>query len=217
MLLDLSDTVDADPDTQRKRAPAWLRDTHRFLPIVPQFLLTGNIDDQYILNIDNEDQRFYLPEALWAMLEVNGFDALLLFDRFAYFEVFRPTPKAIDAVWAAAQPQLWSRERYEKRQIELQRPPSQASGQPNPGDGRASGRHETEEDKLNQEFWEYGRFVQVVQDLPNTLRNIAMCGEAKVAVLINHASRLLMNSQQISEGEAAFFGSMLKLANENNP
>ena len=211
----LDDATSQLPSDLIGETPAWLRDIHRFLPIVPQFLLTGNINDQYLIKQDGFDQGHFLPQALWFLLKQNGFDALLLYDRFDYFQTYEPTPEAVDAVWRAAQPELPDRITYEQNLANQ------------PGGGHAAGSRalgsdnskpsESDEEKRSREFWEEGRFLQGINDLPTTLRNIVTCDTAKVAVLVMQASRLLLNSQQISASEGALFGALWKLANDTNP
>jgi ATP-dependent Clp protease ATP-binding subunit ClpB len=206
-----------------EHAPVWLRDIHRFLPVVPQFLLTGNINDQYLVEekalVEGKkvDRSMFMADALWFMLEANDFDALLLFDRFDCFEVYAPTPAAMEAVWRAAKPSVKSWQQYQE---EYNIPEKDGKAREHGAEESQSGRehgHLSEEEEINRQFWEEGKFKQTLQELPDTLRNIVTCETARVAVLIRQASRLLLNSQQLSQDEGELFGAMWKLANGLDP
>jgi energy-coupling factor transporter ATP-binding protein EcfA2 len=79
-------------------APAWLRDVGQFLSVKPQFVLSGNIFDQYVLPHAGGVDRRTLTETLWSLLEIHGFDALLVYDRFEDFQVYPPVEAKIKLV-----------------------------------------------------------------------------------------------------------------------
>jgi ATP-dependent Clp protease ATP-binding subunit ClpB len=87
------------------QAPAWMRDIAQFLSVKPQFVLSGNIFDDFALPHADGVYLRSLPEALWSMLEVHGFDALLVYDRFDYFTTYpAKSPAAVAAVREASRP-----------------------------------------------------------------------------------------------------------------
>ncbi|MCP4565918.1 MAG: ATP-dependent Clp protease ATP-binding subunit [Bosea sp.] len=79
-------------------APAWLRDVGQFLSVKPQFVLSGNIFDHYVLPHAGGVYIRTLTETLWSLLEINGFDALLVYDRFENFQVYPPFDAKIELV-----------------------------------------------------------------------------------------------------------------------
>ena len=60
--------------------PTWLRDIDAVLSVTPQFVLSGNIRDRYLLPVEDRPIVDSVPEALHAMLLVAGFDTTLVFD-----------------------------------------------------------------------------------------------------------------------------------------
>ncbi|GAB6037549.1 AAA family ATPase [Fundidesulfovibrio butyratiphilus] len=83
------------------QSPVWLQDIARFLPIRPQFVLTGNINDFYLVPCQNGFAPLSLRDALWTLLEVNGFQAMITYDRFDNFGVHPATREAVQAARAA--------------------------------------------------------------------------------------------------------------------
>jgi hypothetical protein len=203
-----SDGEDAPDWLADKDTPAWLRDIHRFLAVVPQFLLTGNVNDQYLIRRAGFDQPLDLVNALWAVLELNGFDALVRFDPFSGFKVHRPSKAVRQAVWTAARPpEVQSREQWE-------------AAPTNPGAGEGADGYEDREARarrLTREFWLGDTFQVSPADLPEILSRIVACESAKVAVLVEQASRLVLNSQQTNEREVALFGALRRLASDAAP
>ena len=62
-------------------APKWLRDLLRLLPIRPQFVLSGNVGDRFLLQDDSGSYKIRdLHECLWAMLSPLGYAFLVRYD-----------------------------------------------------------------------------------------------------------------------------------------
>jgi hypothetical protein len=83
-------------------APVWLQDIARFMPIRSQFVLSGNIQDFYLIPGQSGFVPLSLKDALWTLLEVSGFHALLTYDRFDNFQIYPPTKEAVQAVRGAS-------------------------------------------------------------------------------------------------------------------
>lgn len=62
-------------------SPKWLRDLLRLLPIRPQFVLSGNVGDRFLLQDDSGVYKIRdLHECLWAMLSPLGYTFLVRYD-----------------------------------------------------------------------------------------------------------------------------------------
>ena len=232
---DIPDYEDADapqrpPQRQRPprsdidKAPAWLRDIDRFLPVAPLFLLTGNIHDRYLITSpDGTDEDYDLAAALWFVLERNGFDALLIYDRFDSFEVYPQTGEATQAAWRVLTrafdsprekrlgPRLLSAEEF---QTYLENDNGTSDSASDASSKTPSlNRHDVE---TNRQFWVEGKIRVLLRDVPEILRFVSSSEEPQIAVLIKQGARLLLNSKHINEDENNFFGAMWKLANTSH-
>ncbi len=58
----------------------WIGDLERLLPIRSQFVVSGNIRDSFLVNLDSGPALVPLLRALWACLSRQGFQCLLVFD-----------------------------------------------------------------------------------------------------------------------------------------
>ena len=81
-------------------APIWLQDIARFLPIRSQFVLTGNIHDFYLIPGQSGFVPLCLKDALWALLEASGYQAMLIYDRFDSFQAYPQTQEAVSTIRA---------------------------------------------------------------------------------------------------------------------
>ncbi len=81
------------------RWPTWLRDIDAVLSVTPQFVLSGNIRDRYLLPVEDRPIVDSVPEALHAMLLVAGFDTTLVFDPVDGYRVLAEAGD--DAGWVA--------------------------------------------------------------------------------------------------------------------
>lgn len=62
-------------------APKWLRDLLRLLPIRPQFVLSGNVGDRFLLQDDSGSYKIRdLHECLWTMLSPLGYSFIVRYD-----------------------------------------------------------------------------------------------------------------------------------------
>ena len=76
------------------QAPAWLRDISRFLAIRPQFVLNGNINDYVLMPAQgNMAVPVTLKDAVNSLLEVCGYEYLLCYDPFDFFQIYAPSPE----------------------------------------------------------------------------------------------------------------------------
>ena len=73
--------------------PRWLRDLERFLPLKPQFVLSGNIRDVQAIGYDGA----VVPERLSATIDRNlratGYEVILGYDRITGFHSISPDPE----------------------------------------------------------------------------------------------------------------------------
>lgn len=64
-----------------RRLPRWARDLQHFCGEQPQFVLTGNVRDDFLLAAEGRGPRFVsLRGVVWAALQPLGYDALLVVD-----------------------------------------------------------------------------------------------------------------------------------------
>ena len=82
-------------------APAWLRDIARFLAIRSQFVLSGNVDDLMLMPAGDLALPVTLKDAISTLLEVSGYEFLICYDPFDYFQVYAPTEVSIAAAKTA--------------------------------------------------------------------------------------------------------------------
>lgn len=74
-----------------KNYPKWFREIFRFIGIIPQFILWGNIYDVFPFPVDGEGYRFcnlidYISESL---SQAEGYEIILSFDRVDGFEIIK--------------------------------------------------------------------------------------------------------------------------------
>jgi ATP-dependent Clp protease ATP-binding subunit ClpB len=80
-------------DTQTATWPRWIADVERLLPIRSQFILTGNIRDVFLTPDGGVAYLAPLISCLWAFLEREGYQFMLVYDRVDGLSVF---PQAKD-------------------------------------------------------------------------------------------------------------------------
>lgn len=63
-------------------APLWLRTMDRLLPVTTQFVLSGNIDDMWLLPGNDGHERQVVPtiDAIWSTFEAAGYEFLCTWD-----------------------------------------------------------------------------------------------------------------------------------------
>jgi ATP-dependent Clp protease ATP-binding subunit ClpB len=82
------------------RFPNWLQEIDGALPVRAQFVLTGNIRDDHL--VDGVALPAGTIETLWEGLQPSGYECLLVHDRVDYLRVYPPTPEAEAAAHATA-------------------------------------------------------------------------------------------------------------------
>ena len=61
--------------------PRWARDLHQFAALHPQFVLSGNVHDRFVVPADGGAPRFRtLAEVIWDVLEPLGYETLVAVD-----------------------------------------------------------------------------------------------------------------------------------------
>ncbi len=60
--------------------PRWMRDLERFLPLKPSFLLSGNVTDYQVVDLDGVTMPLIMTETLMEVLNRNGYGAVLVYD-----------------------------------------------------------------------------------------------------------------------------------------
>lgn len=97
---DLTATNTDTADPAKQTWPRWVGDIERLLPIRSQFILTGNVRDVFLTPSGAESYLAPLLSCLWASLEREGYQFLLVYDR---IDGIRVLPQAAAAQDKAAQ------------------------------------------------------------------------------------------------------------------
>lgn len=83
-------------------SPAWLRDIARSLAIRSQFVLSGNIHDLVLLPTETTLSPITLRDSLRSLLAIYGYQFLLCYDPFDYFQVLPLGTTSLEASLGAA-------------------------------------------------------------------------------------------------------------------
>ncbi len=150
--------------------PRWARDLHQFCGEQPQFVLSGNVRDEFLLAPDDGATRFVpLLDILWATLEPLGYDALLRAD---------PVGR-----------------------VELARARDEAVGEHLPDPLRPRN----------------GRATTLVPELIDAVHEHGTDGDARIALLVEGASRLIRDRRNLEDAEHALFVRALDRAQSASP
>ena len=76
--------------------PRWIGDIERLLPIRSQFILTGNVRDVFLTPSSSGAYLAPLLSCLWAFLERDGYQFILVYDRIDGLRVMPQTIAAQD-------------------------------------------------------------------------------------------------------------------------
>jgi ATP-dependent Clp protease ATP-binding subunit ClpB len=87
---------DTDGSADKQTWPQWINDIERLLPIRSQFILTGNIRDVFLTPSAGGAYLSPLLSCLWARLEREGFEFVLVYDRIDGVRVIPQTAAAQD-------------------------------------------------------------------------------------------------------------------------
>jgi hypothetical protein len=83
-------------------SPAWLRDIARSLAIRSQYVLSGNIHDLVLLPTESSVSPISLRDSLCSLLAIYGYQFLLCYDPFDYFQVHALGSTSMEAAVSAA-------------------------------------------------------------------------------------------------------------------
>lgn len=169
----MSDSEKNDKNTTAGAAqkwPRWISDIERLLPIRSQFILTSNVRDVFLTPAASDAYLAPLLSCLWAYLEREGFQFVLVYDRIDGLSVLPRTPAAQDKA-------------------------SQMLGV-----------------KLHD-----GVMPVNLDTLEGIVRRAVMLRDARVAVVIDYASRLTTSPQAPEANEYKFFAALEKLSLTANP
>jgi ATP-dependent Clp protease ATP-binding subunit ClpB len=63
--------------------PRWVRELKHMLPVRSQFVLSGNIRDNFLIPVDGQSTPavISLVDSLWVTLSVLGYECLVVYDR----------------------------------------------------------------------------------------------------------------------------------------
>ena len=87
---------DTNGSAEKQTWPQWINDIERLLPIRSQFILTGNIRDVFLTPSAGGAYLSPLLSCLWARLEREGFEFILVYDRIDGVRVIPQTAAAQD-------------------------------------------------------------------------------------------------------------------------
>ena len=145
--------------------PKWLADLDRLVAIRSQFVLSGNIRDTFLIDLNGAPTLAPVMRALWLRLKERGYAFFVVWDRVDGISVY---PKE-----AAAQREASS--------------------------------------LLGLKLKEDGTMAASLDALYETLKRSVALKEARIAVVVDFASRILGNAQHPSADEQRFFVGCEKL------
>lgn len=149
--------------------PRWVRELKHMLPVRSQFVLSGNIRDNFLIPVGGQSTPavISLVDSLWATLSVLGYECLVVYDR-------------VDGL------------RVVSNDTDLQK------------------RRQSVERLLSIKF-ENGKYAQPYRGLPERIRMVteAKCtldtAAPRIAFVVDYASRLSSQGNELSEEEHEFF------------
>ncbi len=91
---DSNNEMDMPLESEKLAWPRWVSDIQRLLPIRSQFILTGNVRDVFLTPSAAGDYLAPLLSCLWAFLEREGYQFVLVYDRIDGLRVMPQTNAA---------------------------------------------------------------------------------------------------------------------------
>ncbi|MER5932054.1 AAA family ATPase [Streptomyces sp. NPDC002054] len=173
------------PETVERRVPLFIEELTGTLSVHAQYVLYGNIRDQYLVRPPSGDRHVPLFEMLWNSLRGQGYQALVAYDQISGFWVLKgPEQELVEHLLAESGPGTLPRIGRSQRPPQLMEAVTQM-----------------------QELvtgWAERRAAA-----PNGGRELP---PLRVALLIDHAARLTADPGRLTEAERDFFVACLKLA-----
>ncbi|MBA2807780.1 AAA family ATPase [Streptomyces sp. KM273126] len=157
------------------------------LSVHAQYVLHGNFGDLHLVRIRDRDHPLHLLEVLWNRLRPLGYQALLSLDQIRGIQVMQADQAARDAVLTL---------------LETPKPMDF------PGAGSDQLRHTMAQLQLIVSGW---------RDERETAHDGRALPPLRVALVIDHASRLVGDVNRLNPDERDFFLSCLQLAHEADP
>lgn len=157
-------------DKQNDMSPRWVLDMERLLPIRSQFVISGNIRDNFIVRMQEKRTIVPLLRSLWVALNRLDYKLMLVYDP---IEGVRPYPNEPAVVELAT--------------------------------------------KLFDLKLQDGAMPVSLENLAILMRRVAEMREARCAIVVDFASRLVRQADHLDQAEHRFFVSAERLAATANP
>jgi hypothetical protein len=151
-------------------SPRWAQDMERLLSIRSQFVIAGNIRDNFIVTMQERHTLVPLLRCLWVTLARLEYRLMLVYDP---IDGVRPYPNEPDVVALAT--------------------------------------------KLFDLKLQDGAMPMSLENLGNLMRRVAEMREARCALVLDFASRLVRNAEHLDQAEHRFFVSAERLAAMSTP
>ncbi|WEO94396.1 AAA family ATPase [Streptomyces sp. FXJ1.172] len=173
--------------SKEDRLPPFVEELVGTLGVHAQYVLHGNIRDLHLVRRRGRDRFHPLLDVLWNLLREKGYEALVLCDQVSGFRV---APVGEGTVQAAVAELLQETCEF-------------------PGQGPAGRQAVLEQLRNIVDGWARQR--------EETVRDGRRQRPLRVALVIDHASRLLVDPSRLTNEERDFFLACLKLAHEAKP
>ena len=78
--------------------PSWLQEVRRSLSVRSQIVLSGNIHDRFVVPSATDYSIMKLEECVWRVLEQEGYEGVLRYDRVDGLSVYPQTADSVDRI-----------------------------------------------------------------------------------------------------------------------
>lgn len=196
-----------DPPAKEEQWPHWAVELNRLVAVCPQFVISGNIRDNYLTRTpDGLAFQPNLVACLFERLATRGCRCLFVYD---YIEGLRIHPEEARSSVAEVPVRICrestsSRDRR-TRVVSIGR--MQRETMP-------SVKHDGETEVRLGKLLERGSTPVAIEDLPDWLRAVAGARDLTCAFVVDYASRLVSRPQDLEDRERSFFAACEKLAHE---
>lgn len=197
-----------DPTGKEERWPHWAVEFNRLVAICPQFVISGNIRDNYLTQTAADGLVFQpnLVACLFERLARRDCQCLFVYD---HIEGLRIHPEEARSSVAEV-PVRICRENTSSREPGT-RVVSIGRTQGGPV---APAEHDGETEVQLGKLLEHGSTSVAIEELPDWLRAVAGARDLRCGFVVDYASRLVSRPQDLEGRERTFFAACEKLAHE---
>ena len=196
-----------DAPAEKERWPHWAVELNRLVAVCPQFVISGNIRDNYLTQTgDGLAFQPNLVACLFERLATRGCRCLFVYD---YIEGLRIHPEEARSSVAEVPVRI----RHESTSSRDRRTRVVSIGRMQ-RETAPSVQHEGETEVQLGQLLERGSTPVAIEELPDWLRAVAGARELPCAFVVDYASRLVSRPQDLEYRERTFFAACEKLAHE---